>query len=146
MEIPICQPDLSSKEVCCLLGAWIQDAVARQSRLDRLYSPLLLFHVGTNDTARGDPESIKHDYVALGAMVKGIEAQVVFSSILLEEVDEAFFRQLEEASLLQALVLVVDWNHPNICWRDNTAGHKQSKRFLECIDDNFVMQVIEDLM
>ncbi|KAJ7415109.1 hypothetical protein BTVI_39404 [Pitangus sulphuratus] len=83
MEIPICQPDLSSNKVCCLLGAWIQDAVARESRLDRLYYPLLLFHMGTNDTARGDLESIKRDYVALGAMVKGMEAQVVFSPILL---------------------------------------------------------------
>ena len=66
-----------------MLGAWIQDAVARQPRLDGLYYPLLLFHVGTNDTARGDLESIECDYMALGAMVKGMEAQVVFSSILL---------------------------------------------------------------
>ncbi|GAB0190272.1 hypothetical protein GRJ2_001492500 [Grus japonensis] len=35
-------------------------------------------------------------------------------------------------------------NHPNICWRDNTAGHKQSRRFLECIGDNF--QVTEEPM
>ncbi|GAB0176597.1 hypothetical protein GRJ2_000124900 [Grus japonensis] len=37
-----------------------------------------------------------------------------------------------------------DFNHPNICWRDNTAGHKQSRRFLECVDDNFLLQVIEE--
>ena len=30
-----------------------------------------------------------------------------------------------------------------ICWRDNTAGHKQSRRFLECIDDNFLTQMIK---
>ena len=30
--------------------------------------------------------------------------------------------------------------------RDNTAGHKQSRRFLECIDDNFLLQVIEEPM
>ncbi|GAB0203621.1 hypothetical protein GRJ2_002827700 [Grus japonensis] len=35
-------------------------------------------------------------------------------------------------------------NHPKICWRGNTAGHKQSRRFLECDDDNFVLQVIEE--
>ncbi|KAM9654465.1 uncharacterized protein ACIBXB_005124 [Morphnus guianensis] len=34
--------------------------------------------------------------------------------------------------------------HPDICWRDNTAGHKQSRRFLECIDDNFLLQVTEE--
>ncbi|GAB0182885.1 hypothetical protein GRJ2_000753800 [Grus japonensis] len=39
-----------------------------------------------------------------------------------------------------------DFNHPNICWRDNTAGHKQSRRLLECIDDNFFLQVIEEPM
>ncbi|GAB0210292.1 cAMP-dependent protein kinase inhibitor alpha [Grus japonensis] len=28
--------------------------------------------------------------------------------------------------------------------RDNTAGHKQSRRFLECIDDNVLLQAIEE--
>ncbi|GAB0205450.1 hypothetical protein GRJ2_003010600 [Grus japonensis] len=37
-----------------------------------------------------------------------------------------------------------DFNHPDICWRGNTAGHKQSRRFLECVDDNFLLQVIEE--
>lgn len=50
-------------------------------------------------------------------------------------VDEAFFRLLEEAS--QALVLMGDLNH-NICWRDSTAGNTLSKRFLECINNNFL--------
>ncbi|GAB0189075.1 hypothetical protein GRJ2_001372800 [Grus japonensis] len=44
------------------------------------------------------------------------------------------------------LVLMGDFNNPDICWRDNTAGHKQSRRFLECIDDNFLLQVIEEPM
>ncbi|GAB0206162.1 hypothetical protein GRJ2_003081800 [Grus japonensis] len=48
------------------------------------------------------------------------------------------------ASRSQALVLMGDFSHPDICWRDNTAGHKQSRRFLECIDDNFLLQVIEE--
>jgi len=39
-----------------------------------------------------------------------------------------------------------DFNHPNICWRDNTARHKKSRRFLECIDDNILLQVIEEPM
>lgn len=30
--------------------------------------------------------------------------------------------------------------HPDICWRDNTGGHKQSSRFLKCINDNFLLQ------
>ncbi|PKU43024.1 rna-directed dna polymerase from mobile element jockey-like [Limosa lapponica baueri] len=39
-----------------------------------------------------------------------------------------------------------DFNHSNIYWRDNTAGHKQSRKFLKCIDDNFLLQVVEDSM
>ncbi|GAB0207196.1 hypothetical protein GRJ2_003185200 [Grus japonensis] len=37
-----------------------------------------------------------------------------------------------------------DFNHPDICWRDNTAEHKQSRKSLECVDDNFLLQVIEE--
>ena len=37
-----------------------------------------------------------------------------------------------------------DFNHPDTFWRDNTAGLKQSRRFLECIDDNFRLQVTEE--
>ena len=32
-----------------------------------------------------------------------------------EEVDEAFYRQLKVASQSQALVLMGDFNHPDIC-------------------------------
>ncbi|PKU44319.1 glycerol kinase [Limosa lapponica baueri] len=39
-----------------------------------------------------------------------------------------------------------DFNHPNICWKDNTAGHMKSRKFLECINDNFLLQMIEDPM
>ncbi|GAB0204465.1 hypothetical protein GRJ2_002912100 [Grus japonensis] len=39
-----------------------------------------------------------------------------------------------------------DFNHPDICWRGNTAEHKQSRKFLECSDDNFLHQVIEEPM
>ena len=35
------------------------------------------------------------------------------------EVDEAFYRQLEAASQSQALVLMRDFNHPDICWKSN---------------------------
>jgi len=51
------------------------------------------------------------------------------------EVNEAFFRPQEESSGLQAQVLIRDLSHPNICWSDNTVGHKQSRRCLECVDD-----------
>jgi len=61
-----------------------------------------------------------------------------------EEVDEAAYRQLKVASQSQALVLVGDFNHPDISWEDHTARHTQSRRFLQSIDDNFLMQVVEE--
>ena len=39
-----------------------------------------------------------------------------------------------------------DFNHPSISWRDKTARYKQSRMFLQSVDDNFVTQVIELLM
>ncbi|GAB0187326.1 hypothetical protein GRJ2_001197900 [Grus japonensis] len=61
-----------------------------------------------------------------------------------DRADEALYRQIGAASCSQVLVLMGDFNHPNICWRDNTAGHKQFRRFLERINDNFLLQVIEE--
>ncbi|GAB0188316.1 hypothetical protein GRJ2_001296900 [Grus japonensis] len=58
--------------------------------------------------------------------------------------DEALYRQIGAASRSQALVLMGDFNHPDICWRDSAAEHKQSRKFLECVDDNSVeLQKIE---
>jgi len=59
-----------------------------------------------------------------------------------ELIDEAFFLQLQEASRSQALVLLGDFNHPDICSKSNTASCRQSSRFLECTEDNFLSQVI----
>lgn len=61
-----------------------------------------------------------------------------------EEVDEAFFRHLIVASQLQALVIVGDFNYPDICWKAYSASHPQSRRFLQCIDDNFLMEMVDE--
>ncbi|GAB0176939.1 mitochondrial enolase superfamily member 1 [Grus japonensis] len=61
-----------------------------------------------------------------------------------DQADEALYRQIGAASCSQALVLMGDFNHPDICWRDNAAEHKQSRKFLECVDDNFLLQVTEE--
>lgn len=37
-----------------------------------------------------------------------------------------------------------DFKHPDSCWRDSTAGHDGSRRFLGCIGDNFLLPVIEE--
>ncbi|GAB0204729.1 hypothetical protein GRJ2_002938500 [Grus japonensis] len=59
---------------------------------------------------------------------------------------EALYKQIGAASCSKALVLMGDFSHPHICWTDNIARHKQSRRFLECIDDNFLLQVTLDPM
>jgi len=37
-----------------------------------------------------------------------------------------------------------DFNHPDISWEDHRATHTQSRRFLQSIEDNFLMQVVEE--
>lgn len=48
-----------------------------------VYYLLLFFHVGTNDTARGNLGSIKSDYRDLCVIVKYVGPQIVFPSVLL---------------------------------------------------------------
>ncbi|PKU42231.1 rna-directed dna polymerase from mobile element jockey-like [Limosa lapponica baueri] len=58
-----------------------------------------------------------------------------------EEADEIFYEQLGEDSQLLTFVLVGDFNLPDVCWKYNTAERKQSRRFLECVEDNFLTQL-----
>jgi len=60
-----------------------------------------------------------------------------------EAVDEVFLLQLQEVSHSRALVLMGDFKHPDICWDSGMAGGKQSRRFLESVKDNFLVQVID---
>ncbi|KAM9590888.1 uncharacterized protein ACIBXB_005928 isoform 1-T2 [Morphnus guianensis] len=59
-----------------------------------------------------------------------------------EETDESFYKQLAVVSESRALVLVGDFNFPDVCWKYNTAVSKQSRRFLECVEDNFLTQLV----
>ncbi|KAF4794993.1 hypothetical protein TURU_096798 [Turdus rufiventris] len=59
-----------------------------------------------------------------------------------EEVENFFHKQLENVSGSSALVLVGDFNLPDICWELNTAEKRQSRKFLECVEDNFLMQLV----
>lgn len=56
--------------------------------------------------------------------------------------DESLHRQRGAASCSQALT--GDFDQPNIYWRNNTAEHRQSRRFPECLDEYFLLQVIEE--
>ncbi|GAB0179832.1 mitochondrial enolase superfamily member 1 [Grus japonensis] len=61
-----------------------------------------------------------------------------------EEADEIFYKQLGEVSQLLALVVMRDFNLPDICWKYNTAERKQSRRFLECVEDNFLTELVSE--
>ncbi|GAB0209963.1 hypothetical protein GRJ2_003462500 [Grus japonensis] len=61
-----------------------------------------------------------------------------------EEADEAFYKRLAEVSQSLALVLMGDFNLPDICWKYNTAERKQSRQFLDCVEDNFLTQLISE--
>ncbi|PKU41684.1 rna-directed dna polymerase from mobile element hypothetical protein [Limosa lapponica baueri] len=37
-----------------------------------------------------------------------------------------------------------DFNFPDICWKYNTAEREQSQRFLECVEDNFLTQLVNE--
>ncbi|XP_025065811.1 uncharacterized protein LOC112551083 [Alligator sinensis] len=80
----ICRPDPMAREVCCLPEAKIQDVIIRIPDLIQPldYYPMVLIHVGTNDTARSNPDHVVGDYRALGARLREMGAQVVFLSIL----------------------------------------------------------------
>ena len=37
-----------------------------------------------------------------------------------------------------------DFNLPSVCWIYNTADREQSQRFLECVGDNFLTQLVKE--
>ena len=61
-----------------------------------------------------------------------------------EEKDEAFCEQLAEVARSPALVLMGDFTFPDICWKYNTAQRKQSGRFLACVEDSFLTQLVRE--
>ncbi|KAK4821729.1 hypothetical protein QYF61_000272 [Mycteria americana] len=63
-----------------------------------------------------------------------------------EEADEIFYNQLGEVSQSLTLVLMGDFNLPDVCLKYNTAERKQSRRFLERVADNFLTQLVTRLV
>lgn len=74
----------------------------------------------------------------MGSMVAGSYTHP-YQEEVVDKADDAF---LQQASHLQALVLTEDLSNCQICWRDKTAKHEQSRMFLECADDNVLTQVM----
>jgi len=82
-EGPICRPDPSPRKVCCLPGAKVRDVAKKLPGLLRHsgYYPLLVMLVGGDKIAERSPKAIKRDFRALGQLVEGSGAQVLFSAI-----------------------------------------------------------------
>ncbi|RMB92333.1 hypothetical protein DUI87_31207 [Hirundo rustica rustica] len=59
-----------------------------------------------------------------------------------EEVDNLFYKQLKNVSGSSARVLVGDFKLPDTCWELHTAERRQSRKFLECMEDNFLSQLM----
>lgn len=60
-----------------------------------------------------------------------------------EEMDEALLKQLVEVSKSENIVLMEDFNYCDICWVENTALHRPSSKFVECVGESFLEQVVE---
>ncbi|KAJ7407222.1 hypothetical protein BTVI_63707 [Pitangus sulphuratus] len=54
------------------------------------------------------------------------------------DANKLFFEELRDVSKSTALVLMGDFNLPEINWEHHTAGTTQARRFLKNLDDNFM--------
>ena len=77
-------------DAIALVVTWIRTRYQMRDVAERLpalvnatdYYPLLVIHVGARDIDSSSLRSIKKDYRALGEVVRGSGAQIVFSTIL----------------------------------------------------------------
>nr|XP_054509297.1 coiled-coil domain-containing protein 171-like [Agelaius phoeniceus] len=58
-----------------------------------------------------------------------------------EVVDNSFYKQLENVSGASAIFLAGNFNLPDIFWELNTAEKRQSRKFLEFAEDNFLSEL-----
>ena len=84
-EGPICRPDPTCREVCCLPGAHIRDIARKVPGLvcSSDYCPLLIVQISSDEIAQGSLQAIKKDVRGLGQMVEGVVVYVLFSSLIL---------------------------------------------------------------
>lgn len=58
----------------------------------------------------------------------------------------SLYKRIGAVSYSQNMVLMGGFSHPGICWKDNTAVHQKSKRFLESVDGKSLFQVVQEPM
>lgn len=59
-----------------------------------------------------------------------------------EEADKIFYKHLGEVSQSLALVLGGDFNLPDVLWKYIIAERKQYRKFLDCVEDKFLKQLV----
>lgn len=57
--------------------------------------------------------------------------------------DKAIFESIKQALVQQKLVLMGDFTYQEICWKNNTSAHMSSTKFLECVQDCFLVQMLD---
>ncbi|KAK4832995.1 hypothetical protein QYF61_027019, partial [Mycteria americana] len=57
---------------------------------------------------------------------------------------QAGWGQTTWKTALQRRTCFKDFNLPDVCWKNNAAERKQSRRFLECMEDNFLTQLVSE--
>ncbi|KAJ7423500.1 hypothetical protein BTVI_09530 [Pitangus sulphuratus] len=61
-----------------------------------------------------------------------------------DDADKLFFEELQETSKTTALVLMGDFNLPEINWEHHSAGKNQARGFLKNLDDNSMEQILRE--
>lgn len=61
-----------------------------------------------------------------------------------EKTDKAFYKQLAEVIKSPEIAVMWDFNFHDTFWKHNRAQRKQSKRFLECVEYNFLTQLVSE--
>ena len=82
-EGPMCRPDPSHREVCCLTGAQVRDIARKLPGLvwPSDYHPLLVVQVGSDEIRDKSTWAVKRDFRALGGQDNRSGTQVAFSSV-----------------------------------------------------------------
>ena len=60
-----------------------------------------------------------------------------------EEVETQLFAQMERAAEAGTVIIMGDFNYPEIYWSNGTAGTVKGQQFIMLLQDNFMVQLIE---
>lgn len=61
-----------------------------------------------------------------------------------DNIDELIFAELRDASRSTPLVLMGDFNLPDVNWDHHTANTSKSRRFIKHLNNKFLVQVLRE--